>query len=75
MNSIVNLKKEELKRTRQDWYKEMKKIEGVNKKKIDRHREQELTLKKRRNRQIKLEEINSKENIKKYWDERVDCIH
>ena len=75
MNSIVNLKREELKKTRQDWYKEMKKIENVNQKKINSHREQELTLKKKRNRQIKLEEINSKENIKKYWDERVDCIH
>ena len=33
-----------------------------------------MTIKKKRNHQIKLEEVNTKENIRKYWDDRVDLI-
>jgi len=33
-----------------------------------------LALRKHKARQVKLMQMNSKENIKKYWDERVDGI-
>ena len=46
----------------------MKKIEQVNKKKILTNKERELNIKKMKRKQIKLMELNSKENIKKYWN-------
>ena len=52
----------------------MKNIQLSNTNKINTSRQKELTLKKKRNHQIKLEEVNTKENIRKYWDDRVDLI-
>ena len=46
----------------------MKKIEQVNKKKILTNKERELNIKKMKRKQIKLMELNSKENIKTYWN-------
>ena len=52
----------------------MKRMQKLNHRKIVSNREQELTLKKHKTKQVKLMQMNSKENIKKYWDERVDYI-
>ena len=52
----------------------MKRVENTNHKKIASNREQDLALKKHQIRQVRLMKMNSKENIKKYWDERVDSI-
>lgn len=52
----------------------MKDIQEKNSKRISTSRQNELAVKKKRNHQIKLGEVNTKENIRKYWDDRVDLI-
>jgi len=52
----------------------MKKSEQDNLKKIHVLRDKEVVMKRCNHQKIKLMEINSKENIKKYWNERAEII-
>lgn len=53
----------------------MKKLQETNHQVISNRKEKELETNRKRQQQIKLSEINSRQNIKRYWDERVDFIH
>ena len=53
----------------------MKKVQRNNYNKIIANKQKDLAVKKEKSKQIKLMEINSKENIRKYWDDKVDWIH
>jgi hypothetical protein len=63
-----------LRETRKKWYGKVKAAEETNRKTMANRKEKDISANQRKQQQVKLMEQNGKENIRKYWDERVHKI-